>query len=77
MRQPRGSCSHSNGNTEIRGDVRECCSGWENNRPALLMDSQAKHVTVAAGVSDLLMRFPPDGQLPRFGLGPGGRVAID
>ena len=26
----------------------------------LLMDSQAKHVTVAAGVSDLLMRFPPD-----------------
>ena len=29
------------------------------NQP-LLMDSQAKHVTVAAGVSDLLMRFPPD-----------------
>jgi 3'(2'), 5'-bisphosphate nucleotidase len=26
----------------------------------LLMDSQAKHVTVAAGVSDLLVRFPPD-----------------
>ena len=26
----------------------------------LLMDSQAKHVTVAAGVNDLLMRFPPD-----------------
>ena len=24
------------------------------------MDSQAKHVTIAAGVSDLLMRFPPD-----------------
>ena len=24
------------------------------------MDSQAKHVTVAAGISDLLMRFPPD-----------------
>ena len=24
------------------------------------MDSQAKHVTVAAGVNDLLMRFPPD-----------------
>jgi 3'(2'), 5'-bisphosphate nucleotidase len=32
-----------------------------NDRPALLMDSQAKHVTVAAGVSDLLLRFPPDG----------------
>lgn len=24
------------------------------------MDSQAKHVTIAAGSSDLLMRFPPD-----------------
>jgi 3'(2'), 5'-bisphosphate nucleotidase len=24
------------------------------------MDSQAKHVTVAAGLNDLLMRFPPD-----------------
>jgi 3'(2'), 5'-bisphosphate nucleotidase len=24
------------------------------------MDSQAKHVTVAAGVCDLLMRVPPD-----------------
>lgn len=32
----------------------------ENDRPVLLMDSQAKHVIVAAGVSDLLMRFPPD-----------------
>ena len=30
------------------------------NIQPLLMDSQAKHVTVAAGVSDLLMRFPPD-----------------
>jgi len=28
--------------------------------PPRLMDSQAKHVTVAAGVNDLLMRFPPD-----------------
>jgi 3'(2'), 5'-bisphosphate nucleotidase len=28
-------------------------------RPPLLLDSQAKHVTVAAGVSDLLLRFPP------------------
>jgi 3'(2'), 5'-bisphosphate nucleotidase len=27
--------------------------------PPLLMDSQAKHVTVAAGSSDLLVRFPP------------------
>jgi 3'(2'), 5'-bisphosphate nucleotidase len=27
--------------------------------PPLLMDSQAKHVTVAAGSSDLLIRFPP------------------
>jgi 3'-phosphoadenosine 5'-phosphosulfate (PAPS) 3'-phosphatase len=25
----------------------------------VFMDSQAKHVTVAAGDSDLLMRFPP------------------
>jgi 3'(2'), 5'-bisphosphate nucleotidase len=24
------------------------------------MDSQAKHVTIAAGLADLLMRFPPD-----------------
>jgi 3'(2'), 5'-bisphosphate nucleotidase len=31
-----------------------------NARPPLLMDSQAKHVTVAAGASDLLMRFPPN-----------------
>jgi 3'(2'), 5'-bisphosphate nucleotidase len=30
-----------------------------NVRSPLLMDSQAKHVTVAAGASDLLMRFPP------------------
>ena len=33
-----------------------------NVRPPLLMDSQAKHVTVAAGISDLLMRFPPNAQ---------------
>jgi 3'(2'), 5'-bisphosphate nucleotidase len=32
----------------------------ENDRPVLLMDSQAKPVTVAAGVSDLLMRLPPE-----------------
>jgi 3'(2'), 5'-bisphosphate nucleotidase len=32
----------------------------ENNRPPLLLDSQAKHVTIAAGLTDLLMRFPPD-----------------
>jgi 3'(2'), 5'-bisphosphate nucleotidase len=31
-----------------------------NVRSPLLMDSQAKHVTVAAGASDLLVRFPPD-----------------
>ena len=30
-----------------------------NVRSPLLMDSQAKHVTVAAGASDVLMRFPP------------------
>jgi 3'(2'), 5'-bisphosphate nucleotidase len=30
--------------------------------PPLLMDGQAKHVTVAAGSSDLLIRFPPDAQ---------------
>jgi 3'(2'), 5'-bisphosphate nucleotidase len=28
--------------------------------PPLLMDSQAKHVAVAAGASDLLIRVPPD-----------------
>jgi 3'(2'), 5'-bisphosphate nucleotidase len=28
-------------------------------QPPVFMDSQAKHVTVAAGDSDLLMRFPP------------------
>jgi 3'(2'), 5'-bisphosphate nucleotidase len=31
-----------------------------NIRPPLLMDSQAKHVTLAAGACDLLMRLPPD-----------------
>jgi 3'(2'), 5'-bisphosphate nucleotidase len=31
-------------------------------RPPVLMDSQAKHVTVAAGLSDLLIRFPPDAE---------------
>jgi 3'(2'), 5'-bisphosphate nucleotidase len=31
-----------------------------NVQPPLLMDSQAKHVTVAAGATDLLMRLPPD-----------------
>lgn len=31
----------------------------ENVQPPLLMDSQAKHVTVAAGINDLLMRLPP------------------
>jgi 3'(2'), 5'-bisphosphate nucleotidase len=31
----------------------------ETIAPPLLMDSQAKHVTVAAGASDLLIRFPP------------------
>ena len=31
-----------------------------NVQPPLLMDSQAKQVTVAAGASDLLMRFPPN-----------------
>jgi 3'(2'), 5'-bisphosphate nucleotidase len=30
-----------------------------NDRSAWLLDSQAKHVTVAAGSSDLLVRFPP------------------
>jgi 3'(2'), 5'-bisphosphate nucleotidase len=30
--------------------------------PPLLMDSQAKHVTLAAGSSDLLIRFPPDAE---------------
>jgi 3'(2'), 5'-bisphosphate nucleotidase len=30
--------------------------------PPLMMDSQAKHVTVAAGASDLLMRLPPNGE---------------
>jgi 3'(2'), 5'-bisphosphate nucleotidase len=30
-----------------------------NTRPPLLLDSQAKHVTIAAGLTDLLMRFPP------------------
>ena len=33
-----------------------------NVQPPLLMDSQAKHVTVAAGTSDLLMRFPPNAE---------------
>jgi HAL2 family 3'(2'),5'-bisphosphate nucleotidase len=45
------------------GDPERCARVLQllgNDRPALLMDSQAKHVTVAAGVSDLLMRFPPD-----------------
>ena len=32
-----------------------------SHRPPWLMDSQAKHVTIAAGASDLLMRFPPHG----------------
>jgi 3'(2'), 5'-bisphosphate nucleotidase len=32
----------------------------KNARPPLLMDSQAKHVTIAAGLTDLLMRFPPN-----------------
>jgi 3'(2'), 5'-bisphosphate nucleotidase len=31
----------------------------KNTRPPLLLDSQAKHVTLAAGLTDLLMRFPP------------------
>lgn len=45
------------------GDPERCARVLQvlgNDRPVLLMDSQAKHVTVAAGVSDLLMRFPPD-----------------
>lgn len=45
------------------GDPERCARVLQllgNDRPALLMDSQAKHVTVAAGASDLLMRFPPD-----------------
>jgi 3'(2'), 5'-bisphosphate nucleotidase len=33
-----------------------------NVQPPSLMDSQAKHVTVAAGASDLLMRFPPNAE---------------
>jgi 3'(2'), 5'-bisphosphate nucleotidase len=44
------------------GDPERCARvlrALGNERPPLLMDSQAKHVTVAAGSSDLLMRFPP------------------
>ncbi len=33
-----------------------------NVQPSLLMDSQAKHVTVAAGTSDLLIRLPPNSE---------------
>ena len=33
-----------------------------NVQSPLLMDSQAKQVTVAAGASDLLMRFPPNAE---------------
>jgi len=44
------------------GDPERCArvlGSLGNERPPLLMDSQAKHVTIAAGSGDLLMRFPP------------------
>lgn len=51
------SFERQHGDSERSARVRRLLG---SNRPPLLMDSQAKHVTVAAGVSDLLMRFPPD-----------------
>ena len=47
---------------EIQNGSRVSCARLGNVQPPLLMDSQAKHVTVAAGASDLLMRFPPDAE---------------
>jgi 3'(2'), 5'-bisphosphate nucleotidase len=52
------SFERQHGDSERSARVRRLLG---SNRPPLLMDSQAKHVTVAAGMSDLLMRFPPDG----------------
>jgi 3'(2'), 5'-bisphosphate nucleotidase len=44
------------------GDPERCARALRslgNERSPFLMDSQAKQVTIAAGSSDLLMRFPP------------------
>ena len=52
-----GSFEPQHGDSDRDARVRRLLG---SELPPSLMDSQAKHVTVAAGVNDLLMRFPPD-----------------
>ena len=61
MSSSRASCSLSKGGMEIQNGSRVSCAPLEM-QPPLLMDSQAKQVTVAAGAADLLMRFPPNAE---------------
>ena len=42
-------------------EAAEGATGYQlgNHQPSIPMDSQAKHVALAAGAADLLIRFPP------------------